>query len=221
MSPEAILQECKVRVLDLFFFTGILKGGRKWFYRRGFAFMVLDLSWNNQQHPGKIGGYAVSHADSPWAVVFHTSLYQSVLLRLIFRLQDFGGEVGWENLTVPCVHIAQDKDSGHTALGHLGGYCSKDDNSDTICGWLKHRKIQNHVELSHFCSSWFEWECYNEPRKLSACRLKMHKRESLFSHSTIINLWNSLSYQVKIAKSKKAVKNRLDKLTDDRTTGVY
>ena len=47
-----------------------------------------------------------------WAVVFHTSLYQSVLLCLIFGLQDLGVEVGLENLTVPCLHIAQDKDCG-------------------------------------------------------------------------------------------------------------
>lgn len=229
VSPEAILQECKVRFLDFYFFfsTGILWGGQNLFYLRGFAFMVLGLSWNNQQHPGKIGGHAVSHADSPWAVVFYTSLYQSVSLHLIFGLQDLRGELG--NSESDCSVLARCPGRGQrgTALGHLGGYCSvisvntKADNSDTICQWLKHRKMQNCMELSHFCSSWFQWECYNEPRKLSACRFKMHKRESLFLHSIIIKSWNSLSYQVKMVKSKKAVTNRLDKFMDDRTAGVY
>lgn len=64
--------------------------------------MVLGLSLNNQQHPGTIGGHTVSHADSHWAVVFHTSLYQSVLLCLTFGQQALGEEVGLENLIHVC-----------------------------------------------------------------------------------------------------------------------
>lgn len=150
-------------IFGFFSFTRIFSGGWKWFYLRGFAFMVLGLSWNNQQHPGKIGGHAVSHADSPWAVVFHTSLYQSVLLRFIFGLQDLGEEVRESDCSV-FTHCPGQGQWG-TALGHPGGYCgiisvgNKADNSDTVFWWLKHRKLQNRMELSHFRSSWFEREC--------------------------------------------------------------
>lgn len=190
--------------------------------------MVLGLSWNNQQHPGKIGGHTVSHADSPWAVVCfpHFPLSGCFTSSYIWTSR-FGrrGGVGERDFSIFAHHPG--KGLWDTALGYLRGYCSvisvdtKADNSDTICRWLKHRKIQNRVELSHFHSSWFEWEYYNKPRKLSAWRLRMHKRQSLFSHSTIIKSWNSLSYQVRMAKSKKAVKNRLDKFMDGRSAGVY
>lgn len=60
----------------------------------------------------KIGGHAVSQADSPWAVVFHASLSQSVLLSLTFAMQDLRAEVGLERLPAPYLHIACDQDSG-------------------------------------------------------------------------------------------------------------
>lgn len=127
--PNLVTEKCEPRGYDsgmqgeffwLFFFSGwILKGGRKWFYRRGFAFMVLGLSWNNQQHPGKIDGHTVSHADSHWAVVFNTSLYQSVLLCLIFALQGLREEAGLENLIHVCT-LFRIRTVGYSAR-HTGG----------------------------------------------------------------------------------------------------
>lgn len=101
---------------NFFFFLFSHKNIEQWvqiiLLQRRFAFMVLGLSWNNQQCLGKISGHAVSHADLLWVVVFHTSLYRSVLVCFMSGLQDLRGEVELENLTALCLHIAQDKDSG-------------------------------------------------------------------------------------------------------------
>lgn len=87
----------------------------------------------------KIDRHVVSHADSPWAVVFHASLYETVLLCLIFRLQDLGGRGGVGETDSSVFAHGPGQGQWGITLGHPGDYCTiisvdtKTDNSDIMC----------------------------------------------------------------------------------------